>query len=58
MVQAGYKAGEIIKTINQVTAGRGGGKPDLLKEDVLIAHIWMSYRTNQSAILSFTSNLQ
>ena len=28
MVQAGYKAGEMIKTINQVTAGRGGGKPD------------------------------
>ena len=28
MVQAGYKAGQMIKTINQVTAGRGGGKPD------------------------------
>ena len=28
MVQAGYKAGEMIKTINQVTTGRGGGKPD------------------------------
>lgn len=28
MVQSGYKAGDIIKTINTVTGGRGGGKPD------------------------------
>lgn len=28
MVKNGYKAGEIVKTINMVTGGRGGGKPD------------------------------
>lgn len=28
MVKDGYKAGDMIKTINQVTNGRGGGKPD------------------------------
>ncbi len=28
MVKAGYKAGQIVKTINTVTGGRGGGKPD------------------------------
>ncbi len=28
MVQNGLKAGDIIKTINAVTGGRGGGKPD------------------------------
>ena len=28
MVKDGYKAGDMIKMINQVTNGRGGGKPD------------------------------
>ncbi|MCD7840342.1 MAG: DHHA1 domain-containing protein, partial [Erysipelotrichaceae bacterium] len=28
MVKDGYKAGQIVKTINTVTGGRGGGKPD------------------------------
>jgi len=28
VVSKGIKAGEIVKTINQVTSGRGGGKPD------------------------------
>lgn len=28
MVQSGYKAGDFVKTINTVTNGRGGGKPD------------------------------
>ena len=28
MVKNGYKAGDIVKTINTVTGGRGGGKPD------------------------------
>lgn len=28
MVQNGYKAGDIVKVINEVTGGRGGGKPD------------------------------
>ena len=28
MVEKGYKAGDIVKTINSVTGGRGGGKPD------------------------------
>ena len=28
MVQSGYKAGDFVKTINTITNGRGGGKPD------------------------------
>lgn len=28
MVQSGHKAGNIVKMINEVTGGRGGGKPD------------------------------
>ncbi len=28
MVSSGFKAGDIVKTINEVTGGRGGGKPD------------------------------
>ena len=28
MVQAGHKAGNFVKMINEVTGGRGGGKPD------------------------------
>ena len=28
MVQNGFKAGNFVKMINEVTGGRGGGKPD------------------------------
>ncbi len=28
MVSHGFKAGELVKTMNEVTSGRGGGKPD------------------------------
>ncbi len=28
MVKNGYKAGDLVKMINEVTGGRGGGKPD------------------------------
>lgn len=28
MIKEGYKAGDMIKILNQVTGGRGGGKPD------------------------------
>ena len=37
MVKDGYKAGDMIKTINQVTNGRGGGKARLCSR-------WMSRR--------------
>lgn len=51
MVKDGYKAGDMIKIINEVTSGRGGGKPDfaqggctdITKMDEAIAQIKMQF---------------